>query len=71
MTFHRALLSVVLLMLICGNTMAQSFVTSHKNGPSGWGAQVVLQSIISVHGGFNALCSPRAKPYHEEHRSNR
>src|SRR4051812_16360538 len=57
--FHRALLSVIFLMLICGNTMAQSFVTSHKNRPSGWGAQVLLQSIISVHGGFNALCNPQ------------
>jgi hypothetical protein len=28
--------------------------------PSGWGARTVLLPILTTHGGFNALCNPRA-----------
>jgi hypothetical protein len=29
---------------------------------SGWGARVLLEPVIVAHGGFNALCNPRAAP---------
>ena len=28
--------------------------------PSGWGATVVLEPLLLAHGGFTALCNPRA-----------
>lgn len=28
--------------------------------PSGWGARIVLLPVLAAHGGFNALCNPRA-----------
>jgi hypothetical protein len=28
--------------------------------PSGWGARTVLLPVLTTHGGFNALCNPRA-----------
>jgi hypothetical protein len=28
--------------------------------PSGWGAKTMLEPIIAAHGGFSALCNPRA-----------
>ena len=42
-------------LLLVGTELAQA-----ADKPSGWGATVVLEPLLLAHGGFTALCNPRA-----------
>jgi hypothetical protein len=56
----RALVLSIGFLLLPNIGMAQTGVFRLQAKPSGWGARIVLQPIILAHGGFTALCNPRA-----------
>ena len=43
------------ILLFVGPDLAQA-----ADKPSGWGATVVLEPLLFAHGGFTALCNPKA-----------
>ena len=40
--------------------LAKSAPAQAASMPTGWGATVVLEPLLLAHGGFTALCNPRA-----------
>ena len=40
--------------------LAEAELAQAASKPSGWGATVVLEPLLLAHGGFTAMCNPRA-----------
>jgi hypothetical protein len=60
------LMRTIWALLICAcfavlpDVAASQTQTRQQARPSAWGARMVLLPVITAHGGFNALCNPRA-----------